>query len=114
MVKPIINYTIKAYKLPWGAALQVIPSAYHLGTLEIYTVINSIFDFAKPDLRIKHQVSKNLFLQYFILLKHNKIYNLKKMRAVTKEKQINADSCKSNDQSQSLTGLLGGNWVCQN
>lgn len=114
MVKPIINYTIKAYKLPWGAPLQVIPSAYNLGTVEIYTVINSIFDFVKPDLRIKHQVSKNLFLQYFVVLEQKKIYNLKKMRAVTKEKLINADSCKSNDQSQSLTGLLGGNCVCQN
>ncbi|BAZ53853.1 hypothetical protein NIES4103_65370 [Nostoc sp. NIES-4103] len=62
MVKPIINYTIKAYKMPWGAPLQVISSAHNLGTVELYTVSNSIFDLRKPDLRIKHQAKKNSFL----------------------------------------------------
>ncbi|RCJ26136.1 hypothetical protein A6770_26755 [Nostoc minutum NIES-26] len=108
MVKPIISYMNKAYKISWGRRLEVVPFAQNFGQDDIRAVIKCIFDCRRSANKINYQGAKTSFFQCLPLFIDNKIYIFQNMYAVIHEQETNTDSCKSNDQFKSLTGIVGG------
>ncbi|MBH8576408.1 hypothetical protein I8752_26150 [Nostocaceae cyanobacterium CENA369] len=113
MLKPIISYITKAYKINRGTPLQIVSFALNFERDDIYAVIKCIFDCGEPADIVKTQRVKNFYRQYLTFNIDNKIYNLYKMDAVIQEKETNTDICKINDQSKSLSRIAGGKILYQ-
>lgn len=61
MVKSIISYMTKAYKIGWEKHLQIVPFAQNFGRDEISVVIKCIFDCGETAARINNWAEKIRF-----------------------------------------------------